>query len=438
MRRNVRRRIVTTAAVVATAVALLAAGGVFGHRATPPAESAITEIRPVSANVRLDQSIARYQDKLRDYPGDWRTWAALSLSYLEKARITTDPTYYTKADDAAARSLAVRTQDNVDGLIAQGALANARHDFAKARELARQAIKGDAYDADAYSVLADAQTQLGDQKAATAAVQQLLDLRPGLPAYARASYDLELRGQTAQAVDLMTRALADAVDPADVSFCRAQLGDLALAVGDLTTTQAHYRAGLAVDPGSVTLHRGLARVDAALGRTGPALNAYAALTRQAPAPGYLLEYADLLRANGREADADQQVRLAAAAQQLFTASGGIDGLTGAALAEAQGDAATALAQATAEFKRRQHPDVIDAYAWALHLSHQDSPALAQAKRAFANGARPAGYLYHLGMIELAVGDKAAARTHLQEALRNPAFSALGAADARRALAGLEA
>nr|BFE72957.1 hypothetical protein GCM10020092_062580 [Actinoplanes digitatis] len=43
-------------------------------------------------------------------------------------------------------------------------------------------------------MLADAHTQLGDAAAATAAVQRMLDLRPGLAAYARASYDLEQRG----------------------------------------------------------------------------------------------------------------------------------------------------------------------------------------------------------------------------------------------------
>ncbi len=216
------------------------------------------------------------------------------------------------------------------------------------------------------------------------------------------------------------------------------MGDLALATGDLDAAQAHYRAGLAADAQSVALVRGLARVEAALGRTDEALQLYATLTRRAPQPGYFIEYADLLQADGRRDEARQQLRLADAAQQLFTASGGVDGLTGAVLAEANGDVAGALAQAGGEWSRRQHPDVADAYAWALHLSHQDTAALAIERRALAVGARPASYLYHLGLIELALGDRVNARAHLSEALSsNPAFSVLGAVDARRILRELQ-
>ncbi len=203
MTRSVRRTLVATTAVALTALALLAVGGVFGRTPDPAAPPA-TVLQPLSAATRLDQSIAQAQDRLRRVPADWRTWASLSLAYLEKARITADPTYYPRADGAAARSLAIRPTDNLDALVARGALANARHDFAAARELARRAIAADGYNADAYAVLTDAQTQLGDQAGAAAAVQRLLDLRPGLSAYARASYDLELRGQTRPAVDLMS------------------------------------------------------------------------------------------------------------------------------------------------------------------------------------------------------------------------------------------
>jgi tetratricopeptide (TPR) repeat protein len=176
-------------------------------------------------------------------------------------------------------------------------------------------------------------------------------------------------------------------------------------------------------------------VAAAQDRVDQALTGYAALTLRAPTPGYLLEYADLLRSVGRDAQADTQLRLAAASHQLFTGNGGIDGLTGVALAAA--DPATALAQAQAEWARRQHSDVADALAWALHLSHQDNEAITYARRALATGARSAAYRYHLGLIELTLGDRAAAATDLAEALAiNPNFSPLDAPAARRALAEL--
>ena len=427
-------------AVVAilVAAALTVVGAAFGRRSGPPAgaESPVTEIA-APADL-LGQHIARSQDRLRDVPGDWRTWAALGTSYLELARVTADPAYYPKAEEAVRRSLAVRPDDNPEAVVAQGALANARHDFATARTHALLAVAANAYSADAYAVLADAETQLGNVAGATDAIQRLLDLRPGLPAYTRASYDLEQRGQTAAAQDLMRQALASAVDRRDIAYCHVQLGDLALASGDIAGARTHYDAALAADPTSIEAQRGLARAAGLSGDLAAAAERYAALTARTPTPGHLLEYTDVLRAAGRSAEAEAQLALASAAHTLFVANGGVDGLTGTALAEATGRPADALAEATAEWGRRQHADVADSLAWALHLAGRDADARPYIERALATGARSAGYHFHAGMIMLALGDPAAARTHLATALDiNPTFSVLDAPTARRALADLE-
>jgi tetratricopeptide (TPR) repeat protein len=422
-------------AVVGIAVALVLVGGVVGRApATSPLAGQAAE--PATTVDRLEQSITRAQDRLRRVPGDWRTWAALGMAYLERARVTTDPAWYPKAEEAVRQSLRVRPKSNTEGLTARGALANARHDFAAARRDARAAVASNDYYSEAYAVLADAETQLGNVSAATTAIQRLLDLRPGLPAYARASYDLELRGQVDAARDLMRRALDTAVDRYDIAFCRTQLGDLAFNAGDLTRADAEYAAGLKADPSSTALRRGRARVAAAQGKLDQALADYAAITRRSPTPSYLLEYAELLKVAGRDGSA--QLRLAAAAHELFRANGGTDGLTGAALASATGRPDLALKEARAEWSRRQHVDVADTLAWALHLSGKDSEALGYAKRAHASGARSALYAYHLGVIEKALGSVEPARRHLREALAvNPYFSPVDAELARQALTELD-
>jgi tetratricopeptide (TPR) repeat protein len=265
----------------------------------------------------------------------------------------------------------------------------------------------------------------------------MLDLRPGLPAFARASYDLELRGRVAEATDLMRQALEDAVDPHDAAFCHNQLGDLAWQAGDVAGAEREYASALAADPASVAGQRGRARTAAAGGRTDAALAAYADLTRRNPTPADLLEYAELLGAAGRADQAAEQRQLAAAAHTLFTANGGVDGITAAALALAQGKPAEAVDAARAEWARRQHVDVADSLAWALHAAGKDAEALPLAQRVAATGARAAGYAYHLGMIELALGRRGQARTDLARALKaNPAFSPADAPLARKALADL--
>ena len=426
-----RRILWTVVPVLGLSLAIVVAGAVLGR--TPASEAPQSSGDP--AVDRLEQSIAQAQQRLRRLPGDWQTWAQLSLAYLERSRITANPTWYARAQDAANQSLAVRPDGNLIALVAQGALANARHDFATAQRLASTVVSQDPYDADGYAVLVDAETQLGHPQAATEAVQHLLDLRPGLPAYTRASYDLEQRGLTQAATDLMSRALAVALDRSDIAFTRNQLGDLAFNSGDLATADAHYAAGQRADPTSVALLRGRARVAAARGDLDGALASYATLTTRMPTPAYLLEYSSLLTLAGQGAEAATQLRLARAAQNLFVANGGVDGLSAAALAEAEGDAGAAVAAAQGEWDRRRFADVADTLAWALHLAGRDRDALVYSGQARASGARSASYAYHAGMIELALGDAASARADLSEALSiNPYFSPVDAPIARRALA----
>jgi len=432
-----RRLYVCVAVVAAAALGIVALGGIVGAR--PPAATPAAPAPAASAPAPdpLSAAIAHAQDRLRTLPKDWQTWAALASAYVEQARVTADPTYYPKAEGAARRSLTLQPDGNPYGHIALGALANARHDFALARTEALAAIVVDAYSADAYGVLADAQTQLGNASAATDAVQHMLDLRPGLAGYARGSYDLELRGRTGDAADLMRRALSAAVDPHDIAFCRNQLGDLAWQHGDLAGARDQYAKGLAADPTSIALRRGMARVDAASGHVTEALSEYGDVTNRSPSLTYLIEYADLLRSAGRGSDADAELDLAQAAQDLFTANGGSDGLGTANLAIARGRYADAVAAARSEWDRRQHVDVADTLSWALHLAGQDAQALPYAQRVAGTGALDAGYAYHLGAIEAGLGDNAAARTALTRALdTNPYFP--GAPDARALLAKVSA
>ena len=129
-----RRHLTRLALLVLVALVLVGAGGLIGRRS--PAAPASGPAAPAAPGDRLQATIARYQQRLRDVPGDWRTWAALGSAYLEWARVTADPTYYPKAEGAAQKSLSLRADGNADALVALGALAAARHDFGAARDKA--------------------------------------------------------------------------------------------------------------------------------------------------------------------------------------------------------------------------------------------------------------------------------------------------------------
>jgi tetratricopeptide (TPR) repeat protein len=425
--------------VATTALVILVAGGVAGvvtgrYSGDGPYREASIPAVPVDSVDALTGMIDRAQQRLRAVPGDWTTWADLGLVYLERARVTADPALYPKAEGALRESMRLRPSGNDAALTGLGALATARHEFAVARDHARAALKINPYSAEAVGVLVDAQTQLGDARAATAAAQRMLDLRPGLPAYARAAYDLEQHGQVGRAEELWRRALDAAIAPADIAYARSGLGDLAWHAGDLPRAAEHYAAGLAASPRYLPLHVGRARVSAA---TGKGLDRWAEVVGRLPSPSLLIEYAWWLRAADRPAEAAGVLDQASAALDLFAANGGVDDLTAAELAIARGDAGSAVRFAEREWSRRRFADVADTLGWALHLAGRDREALTYARRADALGARDAARAYHLGMIELALGDRNAAQRDLARAVAyNPHFSPVEAPLALRALGRL--
>ncbi|MGQ0576553.1 MAG: tetratricopeptide repeat protein, partial [Pseudonocardia sp.] len=320
-----------------------------------------------------------------------------------------------------------------------GQLANARHDFAAARDLGERARVLRPYTPEVYGVLADAYTQLGDPAAATAAVQQMLDVRPGLAALTRASYDLELNGRPDEARAAMERALGLAVAPDEIAFCRYQLGDLDWNAGRVEQAAAHYEQGLLAAPGDVTLLQGRAKVAYAQGRVEEALAGYGDITTRIPLPQYLLEYGELLEAAGRPGDAAAQYEVLAAQQRLYAAEGSTDDQVAALIAADHGDPAQALALARAEWDRRQSVFSADALAWALHVNGRHAEALGYAERAAALGWRNASFAYHRGMILAALGrDREAVATLTAALTLNPHFNVLAAPQARRTVAELGA
>jgi tetratricopeptide (TPR) repeat protein len=419
-------------AVLASVLAVLLTG-----LSAPPAAPSLATPQPVGD--RLVALIEQHRDRLRRIPDDPASWAGLGAAYVEQARASADPSYYAQAQGALDKSVQLQPERNAPALVGFGALAGARHDFAAARRYAEEAVALNPSRVEAYGVLADATTQLGDTAAATAAVQRMLDLRPGVASFTRASYELELHGRTAEARTAMHRALEAATSRDELAFCHYYLGELAWGGGDLDEADAQYTRGLAAVPADPALLQGRAKVLAARGRIDEAIDGYRRLTERVPLPQYLLEYGELLEAAGRAEDAQAQYRLLAEQQELAAAQGSVDDLTAAQVAADHGDPAEAVRLAQAEWDRRHSVFTADALAWALHKAGRSAEALAYAEQAAALGRRDAPEDFHRGMILASLGRTDEAIAALDEALRtNPYFSPLHAATAQRTLDELRA
>ena len=266
----------------------------------------------------------------------------------------------------------------------------------------------------------------------------MIDLRPDVSTYARVSYAQELQGAIPAAIRSMEAAYQAAGSPADAAWASYYLGELYWNRGDLDRAEASYRRGTRIDTSFVPNDQGLAKVAAARGRTAEALRAYASVVARYPLPQYVLEYGDLAASMGERELAERQYELFHAEVQLFAANGVDTDLETAQFDADHGvDLAAGLAAARREWRLRQSVTVADALAWELFANGRPRGALAYARRALAFGTSNASFLFHRGMIERALGRRAAARADLSEALRlNPHFSSLWAPRARAALAGL--
>ena len=429
-----RRRTAVASAVVGS---LLLVGSVAGFAAGRQDSAAAQPAEQVAAADPLTAAIDAAQLRLTTVPGDWSTWAQLGSAYVEQARVTADPSYYDLADGALAQSLTLRPEGNDTALTGQGALANARHDFPAARDAAEAALVVNPFSATAYGVLVDARTQLGDYAGATAALDRMLDLRPGLASFTRASYDAELHGDVDQARSALEQALGLTTGGADEAFCRTYLGQLAFSRGDLDEAGSQFNTGLADLPDDPTLLLGRARVDAALGHEEEAVAGYQRVVDIRPLPENFVEFGEYLESLGRDDDAQDQYAVVDTVRQLFAASGVSDDLSTALFAADHDDPVTALVAATAEYERRQNVDSQDAMAWALHAAGRDAEALPLAQQATSLGGASALQLYHRGAIEAALGMTDQARATLADALdTNPYFSPLLAPRADELLASL--
>lgn len=392
----------------------------------------------VAPGAPLDEQIAALQTRLEAVPGDHPAWATLGLAYVQQARVTGDPAYYPRAEGALDTSLEVGPADNFLAYAGMSALASARHDFAAAKGLAEQGLAANGYSALLWGVLSDAELQLGNYDAATAAVDRMLSLSPDATSLARASYLAELRGDVGGAMTLMQRARDGAYDADTRAFAAFHLGELAYDTGDPNEALRQYLAALEASPDDVAARAGRARAEAALGQTETALDHYAEVVGRAPEPTYLAAYGDLLASLGRLDEANRQYELVATIQSLFEANG-VQPDAGPILFFADhGEPERALAAAEAGISARPFLTMWDAYAWALHRNGRSAEALDAMARADALGTRSAQFRYHAGMIKHALGDLDGARAELVAALEiNPYFNPLAVATARATLASLE-
>ena len=179
-------------------------------------------------------------------------------------------------------------------------LALARHDFRGGLRHAERARRLGPQLARPFSVLVDAQLELGRYEQAGRSLQQMIDLQPNLASYARVSYFRELHGDLAGAASAMRLAVsAGAGAPENVAYVQTLLGDLQALRGRPAAARRAYAAALAGVAGYVPALASRAVLDGAIGRLKPAIRTLTDIVRRRPLPQYVIALGEIQQVAGR-------------------------------------------------------------------------------------------------------------------------------------------
>ena len=166
-------------------------------------DSTSMEFMKAQATVRhLREEIAKHPDEMKNY-------IELAQIYIQEARVSGKHHEYFPIADGILAEVLRRQPDNFEAHVLQSGMMMTRHDFTSAKETIDQAIAKNPYNSGAYGVLCDADVELGKYDEAVTAVDKMMNARPDLRSYARASYLRELNGDRSGAIEAMKLA-ADA------------------------------------------------------------------------------------------------------------------------------------------------------------------------------------------------------------------------------------
>lgn len=433
-------------AAVAVAFLLALGGLLLAHRGRPGGSAASTAAAQRAAlaaaptvppGASTDERIRALQADVRALPRRADGWVLLAAAYQQKVRETGDPAFYTRADGALRRALALAPADP-GALTGRAVLELSRHDFRTGLADARRAHRHAPTVVAPYGPMVDGLVELGRYREAGHVLQEMVDRRPDLASYARVSYFRELHGDLPGALAAMRLAVSAGGDaPENAAYVQTLLGNLELLVGRVGAARHAFEEARARLPGYAPAEAGLAKVDAAGGHLPAAIRRLREVVARLPLPEHVIALGETELAAGRRTAARRDLALVGVEQRLLAANG-VNTDTELALFQADhGSAALGVDLARRAWSRAPSVRSADALGWALTRAGRPWAGMRWARRALALGARDPLFLYHAGMAARAAGDRTGARRWLGAALAvNPRFSPLYAPRARRALRSL--
>ncbi len=383
------------------------------------------------------EQIAFWEERVATQPGV-TAYTYLAAAHLRSARITGDLNAYQRADTALGEALAFNPSFR-DARFELASVRFALHDFEEAREIAEGLASERRPPDGTLLLLSDIYLALGDYEQADEAVQLAHADAAGPGTLSRQAILADLNGDTELAIKLMAEASETArlggALPENRAWFDYQVGYLHLKSGDAGGAREWFEQSDELLPGYYLAQAGMAQAEAAEGNLDAAITLYTELAAAVPQPAYLAALGDLYTLQGDTEAAQAQYETVEFIAEL--GDGAYDRQFTLYLLDHDLRLDEALAAAQADVATRDDVYAWDTLAWALHKNGRQDEAADAMDKVLALGTADARMHYHAGMIQAALGNDEAARTHLERALEiNPAFDPLQAPRAAEALDAL--
>lgn len=387
-----------------------------------------SEINYISnSNSTADKFITTIQEQLASYPGNSKLLTKLGAAYIQKARESNDPEFYSLAEEVLNR--AIKTEPgNFLAISELGSVYLSRHHFRDALELAQKALDINPFSAYTYGVLVDAQVELGMYNEAVQSVQKMVDTRPDLSSYSRVSYIRELKGDIQGAIDAMKSAVtAGSLIAENTSWCRVQLGNLFYNKGDVETAEKIFGFVVKDFPNYIHGYGGLAKIKVYRKEYKEAIELFQKALEKNSLPEYLIALGDVYTLTGEKEKAEEQYQKVKFIITMFKEKG-VDTDLELALFNADHNRSFKESLKDAEESLENGSQSIKVYhviAWTNYKLGYYEESKTNIEQALRIGTKDPLMYYHAGMIYDKLGMTDKAKEYYDFALKiNPYYETL--------------
>jgi len=370
--------------------------------------------------LNAQRTVDYYRGQIKKHPDDPKNYVELAQVFLQEARVTgKHHEYIPKAQSLINKALSLDPQ-NFDANITNASILMTLHQFNKAMNISKWAVKKNPFNSTALGILCDAYVQLGKYNEAINTCDKMISIRPDLRSYSRASYLRELKGDIDGAIDAMKLAAdAGAFGKEDRAWCLYNLANLFLNSGKTDTAKFIYSGILEERPSYAFAYSGLAKVMIIKKDFTKAIEYLTKASQITSDHSFTEMLADVFQMMNDKNTESKLIKKVLEGFEQHNADGwNVDHEYVVFSLNHNINLKEALTLAKKDFQKRPNNiDAADTYAWALYKNNNFNIALNIITKALSLNSKNNFLDFHAGMIYASTGKEDEALKYLQKSIR---------------------